>query len=93
MRVDGRLLLAGLATPARLRDLSGTAWAAMLGLARRERVLGILAQRVIGGGHIVPHPVRLALEDGRSGEIVVSKIELSSNGPARVYFTGSGALS
>lgn len=63
MRVDGRLLLAGLATPARLRDLSGTAWAAVLGLARRERVLGILAQRVIGGGHIVPHPVRLALED------------------------------
>ena len=36
---------------------------------------------------------RLALEDGRSGEIVVSRIELSSNGPTRVYFTGSGALS
>jgi hypothetical protein len=39
------------------------------------------------------HTFRLALEDGRSGEIVVKEIEMSSNGPTRVRFTGSGPLS
>lgn len=65
MPVDGRTLLAGLASPAQLIAMSGADWAALLGLARRERVLGILAARVLDGGHAVPEPVRLALEDAQ----------------------------
>jgi hypothetical protein len=46
-----------------------------------------------GGGHIDPGgPYRLILEDGRSGNILISDILISSDLPTLVHFLGSGPL-
>jgi hypothetical protein len=42
------------------------------------------------GGHI--EPVELILEDGRSGDILISDISISSDLPTLVHFLGSGPL-
>lgn len=45
------------------------------------------------GGHIEPvGPYKLILEDGRSGDILISDISISSDLPTLVHFLGSGPL-
>jgi hypothetical protein len=49
--------------------------------------------QLTGEAHIEPGgPYKLKLEDGRSGDIVVTNVTVSSYAPLRIVFTGTGPL-